>query len=211
MRGTAAAFVVVAFALTGCASPAITDAELTRVMDLRQQHLDEMATSLQLTDLPPTPEVVRWVGADEALAATAECLTAAGYKASPSDGGLSFENVGEGELDPGSAFWRVMWLCEAQYPVDPRTQVEFTERQYRILYRYFDLDLRDCLGSNGLTVSKAPPIDEFIERYYAGNPWDPWREVSMGDIGKTTWDRLQKECPPMPPAVQLYGPALPQG
>ncbi len=186
-------------------------AQLTEIMQLREDRLRELADAYGLTDVARIPELVRWVSPEEVAATEVACLGEAGFPAELiGDGGIGFDTIPDEQKELGGPLHLAMWTCEAEYSVDPRTQIALNDDQYQILLTYLDTTYRDCLRNGGVDISEAPSLKVFMEGYEAGTPWVPWSEVSLADVGQATYAQLQKDCPQAPPSVELYGPPLPQ-
>lgn len=199
--------------LAGCATaPApVAGAALEQIMDLREAHLRDLATAYGLGDPGQIPELVRWVSPEEVAATQVDCLDDAGFPAELiGDGGIGFDKIPDEQKELGGPLHLALWTCEAEYSVDPRSQLPLNDDQYRTLLTYLDTTYRDCLRSGGVEISEAPSLEVFVQGYESGDPWVPWSEVSLADLGQAAYAELQVDCPQSPPSAELYGPPLPQ-
>lgn len=210
LLGVAASTLLSACATTTAIEP-IEDAELSRVMDLRESQLRDLAATYGLDGPREIPELVRWVALEESANAQVACLNEAGFPAESLGGtGVGFDRIPEEQKALGGPLHAAMWDCQARYSVDPRTQVRFTKDQYRILHSYLDTTMRSCLENRGYEFSDAPSLESFIAGYESGHPWVPWEEMSLADISEDEYTKLEKDCPQSPPSSELYGAPLPQ-
>jgi hypothetical protein len=201
--------------LSACGSPTasepIGDAELARVMDLRESQLRDLAVTLGLDEPTEIPALVRWVTLEESADAQVECLTEAGFPAESLGGsGIGFDRIPDEQKMLGGPLHAAMWECQALYSVDPRTQVALTKEQYRILLAYLDTTMRTCLTDRGYEFSEAPSLESFIEGYESGHPWVPWEDLDLANVPEDEYAELERECPQAPPSSELYGAPLPQ-
>jgi len=204
--------ILVATAVSACAEQPQTldESEMPRIMQLREQQLADTAEGYDITDPPPIPDLVRWITPEEAPAAYAKCVNEAGFAAEDIGGGVDYTGVPDEQAAPGGPLYLAIWTCNAQYSIDPRTQVLLTDEQFRILYDYNNTTLRDCLAQHDVEIADAPSFATFVEDYYSGYPWVPWEEVSLASMGQEAWEALEKDCPQSPPSSELYGAPLPQ-
>ena len=201
--------------LSACApasvSEPIGDAELSHVMDLRESQLRDLATAYGLDAPAQIPDLVRWVTLEDSVAAQVECLNEAGFPAESLGGsGIGFDSIPDEQKALGGPLHAAMWTCQAQYSVDPRTQVPFTKDQYRILHSYLDTTMRSCLKERGYEFGEAPSLESFIEGYESGHPWVPWEQLALANVPQDEYAQLEQDCPQSPPSAELYGAPLPQ-
>jgi hypothetical protein len=144
----------------------------------------------------PEIDVIRTVNSAESTSAIADCMVSVGFpetKASP-DGGLDY---GIFPTEQTQTHDIALFVCESQYPMDPRFDTAPTEAQYEYLYHYFAHDLTECLESHGIDVPEAPTYETFRDTINSREAWSPY--ISYEPTGDTQWLAVNTDCPQMPP------------
>lgn len=146
----------------------------------------------------PRVDRIRFIELDEWSDVMATCLTEAGFVAvSSPDGGLSSGAPDGQELPYGLA----AYTCSAQYPVDPRENVELNADQIRYLYDYYTLVATPCLEKLGFTDLPEPPSQQsYISSYNSGPSWDLYGAVS-DQATADEWYEANDLCPQRPPGL----------
>lgn len=197
-RFAAAALVVLA--LAGCSSHPIrtyTQIELSGELEARQGYARDALLQQYPNAVLPHVKVVRFISWDDWSTVIPACLANSGWKG----GDLTFmeaqNNVDQSER---GAFQVAVYVCEAQYPVDPRYSLPLNRDQQAYLYAYFVQVLKPCLEQFGYAPpGLAPTLAEFLDRYDL-DPWNPYGAVASGD-----WETMSRNCPAEP--AGLYGPS----
>lgn len=195
----AAILAVLALGLAGCSSEPIRTYSKA---ELEQAVREETAWDKQalLQDFPdavvPEVTVVRYVSPEAWSGVMVDCLRAAGQDASVIEGGgLS---LGESSSTP-EALRLAYYVCEWQYPADPRRDIPLNEQQIKYLYLYEVQTLKPCLEAHGFAKSMpVPTMQHFVSTIYS-DYWDPYAGLHPDAL----WGDVNKACPPEPPG--LYG------
>lgn len=130
-----------------------------------------------------------------------DCLNGAGFSAEAFEGSqgiLGFQNTG-GTQEQVSAWSKGITRCEAKVGKAPEIP-RFTADQLAHLYDFY-VSQRDCLTSEGLTISGPPSRETFVETYYSSDPWGPYADVDR--VSPTTLSELEDKCPQQPSAQDL--------
>ena len=187
-----------ALGLIGCTAPATEEpasSELSEALALRDAQLADLATFLGVTDPPPTA-LVQWVTPEEARDAWVTCLAAAGVVA---------EAVGAADIDVDAAEAEAVWICKAQYTLDPRVAHQLGSEKLSIIYRYF-VDVQvPCLEDRGFVIEEAEPETRFKPHYYSDHPWIPYHSIPAEEVTA----ELIAACPVNAPFEDVYGEPLP--
>jgi hypothetical protein len=177
---------------------------MDQMFALREQYLVDVARMNGLADME-IPALVRWVTPDEWPQAMSDCLEQEGVEVEVlADGGFSYEGD-KAVLAP------VVWTCQAQYTIDPRTTQPLDDRQVKLLYDYFVNDLKPCVEGEGYEVADPPSLTTFSESIATGGQeesWSPYAGVVRGTISTESWDELNRACPQEPPFDAMYGAPL---
>jgi hypothetical protein len=187
---------MVCIALAGCAPvrsipPQASGAELEQLVGDEQDLFRHWY--MYLVKAPKDPPIVpmkRVVTPSEAEVVYEECMAEAGYL----DYGQSGTTVAVEQSEAGQL---ALYICVAQYPVDPSTFGLFSEAQLEYLYDYFHESLIPCLESSGYEIVDVPSRADFLRRepaqLYAWSPYDTLHGVSPLVLAKLT-----KRCPEYP-------------
>lgn len=193
----AAILAVLALGLAGCGSEPIrtyTKAEL-REQVRQDAEADKQTVLEQYPDaVVPDVDVVRYISGDEWEEVMASCLQAAGWDATLMEGGgLMFGTTTGHDEEQRVAYY----VCQWQYPTDPRSSIPLNDRQKRYVYMYNTETLRPCLEAHGwVDIAPVPNLKHFLETYTSGS-WDPYGTIT-GDV---PWQEITKACPPEPPGL----------
>ena len=144
----------------------------------------------------PEVDVIRTVNPAESTSAIADCMVSVGFpetKATP-DGGLDY---GSFPTEQKQTHDIALFVCESQYPMDPRFDTATSEAQYEFLYHYYAHDLSECLESHGIDVPEAPTYETFRDTIDSREAWNPY--LSFEPTGDTQWLAVNKDCPETPP------------
>ena len=192
-----AALAVLAALLCGCAGGPVrtyTDSQLDAVVqtstDAERARVLEQYPDAELPDV----EVVRYIDGEEWSGTISNCLRDAGWDVSTGmDGGMSMSY----DDDEAEEFRVSYFVCQAQYPYDPRRVLNLDRRQLAYLYAYEVQVLQPCLEAHHFIGVTAPPT--FAE-YLRNDPhWDLYADVKT----EASWRAVSRACPPEPPG--LYG------
>jgi uncharacterized protein YceK len=190
--------IAVTLLLTGCTSSGSSDQPTPDALTeseseaLIQARIDEAWSRAGQTGDRPTVKIVRLVSLFEWPDAIAKCLNDAGYdNVSAVDGGLEIRDILE---EQRSAMALAQYICEAQYPTDPKYNVPLNESQLSYLYDYLKNEQKPCLEKAGYTISEPPSEQKFIESYYRTGGWQPYSELPSGNAG----NEMEKSCPQIP-------------
>lgn len=197
-----------AAALTGCSSaseppPAPTASESEKA-DLLDQRLsarwNEVAISQPLGAAQPDVEVIRFIPQSERSAVVGKCMQEAGYEIESSGSGSDIE------LSGTEAQWAsqqlALYICDAQYPIDPANDLPLTDDELRYLYDYLAGSLRECLSGVGFETSSPPSFQAFKDQYDT-DPWSPWGEAADSQsMTQPEFDELNAACPQVPPGLR---------
>jgi hypothetical protein len=189
------ATIAAAFTLVGCA-PEVSGES---VASDDTSYWDEFHA--QYPDVPkPETTVVRTVDRDEWDQVIAECLHEAGFpdvQADP-EGGLSWQT------SQAEAFALAMYVCQAQFPLDPKYDVQVTDEQLGKLYDYLTLVQVPCLEALGFDIPEAPSKARFVETYFDAPEWLPYTAVTSPEAPAEAAERAIELCPQNPPPGSEY-------
>jgi hypothetical protein len=192
-----AALAALAALLCGCSSGPVRTYSADELDTAVQEFVDSERSAV-LAEFPdavlPEVEVVRYINGDEWSVVMASCLRDAGLDVSTGmDGGVSFN------VSPGSErdFRVSYFVCQAQYPYDPRLLMPLDHRQLVYLYDYQVQVLRPCLEAHHFIDVTTPPT---LEGFLRNEPhWDLYSNLASAE----SWRTMTLACPPEPPG--LYG------
>ncbi|MCJ1674630.1 hypothetical protein MT355_15325 [Rathayibacter sp. VKM Ac-2929] len=198
--------VAIATSLSGCSAgdaappkptvPPLPAAEVERALVQKQDAAWELLAVKYPNAVRPEVDVIRTVNPAESTSSIADCMVSAGFpetKAGP-DGGLDY---GSFPTEQTQTHDIALFVCRAQYPMDPRFDTPPTEAQYEYLYHYFAHDLTECLESHGIDVPEAPTYETFRDTINSREAWSPY--LSYEPTGNTQWLAVNTDCPQMPP------------
>ena len=173
-----------------------TDLEAQAALDLDRARVQYLG-AFPDAELPRVDRV-RFIGLDEWADVMATCLTEAGFAAESSpDGGLISGATTGQELPYGLA----AYTCSAQYPIDPRENIELNADQIRYLYDYYTLVATPCLEDLGFTDLPEPPSQQsYISSYNSGPSWDLYSTVA-DQATDDEWYEVNDLCPQRPPGL----------
>ena len=195
----AAAMCIAICVLSACAPSEIRPPELPDYDVETQAALDQQRNKDDLLEQFPeavVPEVERiaFIGPDEWAETIAACLNEDGFSAVAQDGGLASAPT-EGQELP---FAIATYVCNAKYPINPRTNVELNDDQLRYLYEYYTQVLTPCLNEEGFDVPEPPSLQTYVSSWRAGSPWDPYGLVVDALESDDEWTSINKKCPQTP-------------
>jgi hypothetical protein len=194
------AVVASALAVSGCSAPAAvplgpSDAE---VDELIAQELDVRWQSYGFPPDRPRPEVARiaFTTLDTWTTTQVTCLRDAGLDASEVSGGFVVSGTEPADYDSREA----MWVCQAQYPRDPRGSGFLSIAQILYMYDFYTTRLRPCMQLLGYTVTQPPDRLAYVGLLRSGSYWSPYfgegNEPQQIDADK--WRLVDAECSHLP-------------
>jgi hypothetical protein len=193
-----AAIALVALVLSGCASHPIrvySQAELAGELEAHLGYAREALLQQYPNAVLPHVKVVRFISGDEWSRVIPACLANSGWPVTISSDGWSSTSLDASEK---GAFEVANYVCEAQYPLDPRYSIPLNRDQQAYLYAYYVQVLKPCLELHGYAPpGPAPTLAEFLNGYDQGS-WDPYGVVNTYD-----WATVSAACPSEP--AGLYG------
>ncbi|MEZ3162125.1 hypothetical protein AB1K54_16545 [Microbacterium sp. BWT-B31] len=146
----------------------------------------------------PDVTTVRMVARTEWAQTILACMTDAGYSGRAVEDG-SFQT---GSIDPTIApqYYTQLFVCKAEYPIDPRYLAPFNVEQIEYLYAYFRDQLAPCLEEHGYTPSKLPSFRTFSDGWTDESArWTPYADVIP--TSESAWLELQQSCPQLPRSI----------
>ncbi|MDO5067848.1 MAG: hypothetical protein Q4D96_11260 [Propionibacteriaceae bacterium] len=161
------------------------------------KHIEPSDTS------PKDVELIRWIeGTEEHMKTIAQCLTDQGFPAEAGLRGVSFPGGGIPE-EQDEPLATAVYVCQAQYSLDPRFYDEYNEEQLALLYDYFEQYYIPCMKAHDQPVNEKdkPTRDVYIATFNDpdSDPWWPYpRDTAVPD-------NVSKACPELPPDKALYG------
>lgn len=199
--------VLIGLVVSGCAaSPSAAEPSNTPTQSadgdaIQKRSLEALAKQYEL-DPAPDVQVVRRVDKTEWASTQAECLQSAGFAvmARP-DGGVDTKDVPEAQL--GKPFGLAMYTCMAQYPIDAKYYVPYTDKQLETVYKYLRGPFSECVANLGYAKPDLPSLGVFVDSYRSQDPFDPFGQIAAG-ISEDRWFALNQTCPPEPPSSQLF-------
>jgi hypothetical protein len=147
----------------------------------------------------PEVEFARYIDQSEWPPAIADCLVGQGFadvKAMP-DGGIESGPVPPAQAE---AYAVAMYVCSAQYPMDPKYLAPMTDDRIGALYDYYVDEMVPCLEAEGYAVPPAPSRETYIDTYLTGG-WTPYDGVAPSSNAE--WYRINDVCPQFP--SDFYG------
>jgi hypothetical protein len=147
----------------------------------------------------PHVDVVTTVAPAALPAAIVDCLGQSGIGATLTpDGNIAITRP---DAWPHVADY-AKYICTMQYPVDASSAGFLSDAQVGYLYDYFADRLVPCLRLLGYDVGFAPDRQYFVDHYYAGAHWTPYRYAKPA-ITDADWSHVDYRCPP--PPVDPFG------
>ena len=187
-----------AIGLTGCtgsgpvATPTPNALTASEFQSLIEEDIDEAWARAGQSVERPEVSIIRLVALFEWPDVIAQCMNDAGYdNVNSVDGGLEVRDVPEAQR---SAMALAQFICEAQYPTDPKFNVPLNESQLSYLFDYLKNEQKPCLEEAGYTISDPPSEQKFIESYYNTGGWSPYSELPTGN----TINEMESSCPQIP-------------
>lgn len=142
---------------SGTASPEDTNARLAFDQGVK---LDALLTQYPQAVVPDS-KLVRTVTLEEWPTTMAQCLTDQGFPSTVVDGGVSSTNiVGQEEAKEVARY-----VCNVEYPLDPKFNRPLTAKQLDQLYDYYAGELTSCLEANGQEIAAPPSRQLFGEAF----------------------------------------------
>jgi len=198
--------VVIAGSLSGCSAgdapppkptlPPVPAAEAERALAEKQDAEWARLAVMYPNAVRPDVDVIRTVNPVESTSAMAACMVSAGFpdtRATP-DGGLDY---GTFPTEQTQTHDISLFVCESQYPLDPKFDTAPTEAQYEYKYHYFAHDLTECLESHGIDVPEAPTYETFRDTINSREAWSPY--LTYEPTGMSQWLTVNTDCPQTPP------------
>lgn len=171
-----------------------------------QEMLQRYAEQSGLTD-PPAVARLGWAGSraefGERMAA---CMTEAGFPAeSDGDAGVFYTPGIPASQEEASTL--AMYVCEAQYPLDPALAQEWSEDQLRLVYDYWDQYFIPCMEAHGVAVSREeqPSREAYVVAFHTASRFRWWPNDALMGLPDSRRQELERSCPPYPPAAVMYG------
>jgi hypothetical protein len=189
-------------ALTACTGPSQVDS--TEPTPEIGAEASDQAWGLVASKHPgaerPDVEVIRVAQMDERPQLLATCMNEAGFPdvTVSADGGVM---SGEVSAEQSEAYDVAFYVCQTQYPLDPKYNEPLTDDQLSLLYEYYTGELSECLHGLGYTFSDPPSKQSFIDSYTTA-PWGPWYESVQQVTSDAEYDTLVRTCPQLP--TNLY-------
>jgi hypothetical protein len=173
---------------------AVSDEERARLLE---EYLAAKAEAFGLDD-PPKAEPIDLVSPSEWSTAQIACLRAAGINVSPTLDGSGVDFSQSGAADPRVA--RAAYLCEAQFPLDPKYLVPLNESQLRYVHNYLVSELIPCLEKHGQGVDSPPTVDQFLEKQ---GEWSPYVQLANQQSLEAVAGLIEV-CPQSPPDEEIF-------
>lgn len=181
----------------------VTDAE-------RNQHREElMARRAQEYGLesPPGVELIAWAQSmGEHADLMAECLQEAGFPAvSNGVSGTYFDpGVPESQSD---ALDLAYYVCDAQYPIEPRYMQDWSQAQVGLVYDYWEEYFIPCMDAHGHTIddSHQPSREAYVAAFHTPERIGWWPNDDFQRLSLDQQRVLKDVCPPYPPDSAMYG------
>jgi hypothetical protein len=159
-------------------------------------------------DLGPAPAGgagdAKAIGADENNAwvrKMVDCLKRDGFNAETTEGTqgiLGFQQVG-GATEQVEAWSKGLTSCQGEVG-DPPEIPHWTDAQLSNLYDFF-VKQKECLESNGHSITDPPSRETWIDTYYSGDPWGPYADIDR--LSPTALAELEAACPQLPTAEDV--------
>lgn len=201
--GLAASITLVAIAGCSSAPETLTPPEVPPLSSASieaQAALDLDRARVQYLGAFPDAEIpsvarIRFIALNEWADVMATCLTEAGFAAESSRGGGLASSAPEGQDLP---YGLAAYTCSAQYPIDPRENVELNADQIRYLYDYYTEVATPCLEALGFTDFPEPPSQQtYISSYNSRPEWDLYGAVAL-QATEDEWYEANDLCPQRP-------------
>ncbi len=170
----------------------------------RAQTLADEAASFGIT-APPDVALVRWISIEETAPTYVACLDAQGFpaKVTGDSSGVDLSGIPESQQE---AMRLALYICRAQYTVDPRYQQLPTTEQRGIVYDYLVEFFVPCVEAAGHELSEPPSREVYTQSDFTDGDaqWIPSAELLP--MPQDAWDELMRSCPPSPPSQAVWGP-----
>ena len=154
---------------------------------------------------PPLPDVVRTTTPDDAADVWIGCMEDSGFPITV------YEDGGYGWEAPSPALAKdydvAFYLCQAQYPPDPKYYQPWNVEQLEVLYAYQTGEVTDCLTELGYPPPPPPSQEKFISDYRnrVSPRWWVFDGVPEHDL--SVFRQVELSCPIQP--ADLYDLATP--
>lgn len=176
----------------------------------REQHWNEMVVHYAADfglDSPPQVQVVTWTETRrENSTLVARCLQDAGFLAIADPlGGVGFEpGVPDAQE---AALNQALYICNAQYPLDPAKTLDWSEDQLGLVYDYWDQYYIPCMEAHGHPVdtTNRPSREVYIGAFHTSERFDWWPNEEFQKLPPADQEELINTCPPYPPEAVMYG------
>lgn len=160
-----------ASALTACGSgpePISTSSATAKPLDW-DAHIAELARSLNIEN-PPDVSPIRTVSPAESQAAVDACLADDGWI----ENAEGWVVVPEGQDEASNLS---IYICTAQYPIDPVFLEPLTQEQFGLLYDHWTNQMLPCVEAHGVVVDwgAIPSRETFLAAPYA---WTPFPDLT---------------------------------
>ncbi|NLG20515.1 MAG: hypothetical protein GX555_03660 [Actinomycetales bacterium] len=166
-----------------------------------QKTLDDFAAMAGIADPPPVDRI-RIVTLDEWASVRVDCLNEAGFPAYIDETGAV--GMDFASPDQTSAYDLAVYVCMAQYPLDPRHSEELSADQLAIYYDWLLEHPVTCMRERGHPVADPPTLPTFIENYRATGEVNFFADaLPPGQEAEIMSDVLQ-HCETEPPLEVLF-------
>jgi hypothetical protein len=129
----------------------------------------------------PDVGVIELMSFDDWAPRIAQCLQAQGFltvTATPAHG-VEWRDIPPAQAEP---FALAKYVCESQYPHDPKYDLPLTDPQLGKLYDYYVEVEAPCLQAMGVDTGEPPSRETFIANYYGSGSWAPFDAVPSSGI-----------------------------
>lgn len=151
---------------------------------------------------PPSVDPVRIVTLDEWASVRVECLNEAGFPAYIDETGAV--GMDFASPDQTSAYDLAVYVCMAQYPLDPRHSEELSDAQLEIYYNWLLEHPLACMRERGHPIADPPTLPTFIEKYRATGEVNFFADdLPLGQEAEIMSDVIQ-HCETEPPLDVLF-------
>ena len=200
----AATIILLAFTACSAAEPPVptpdrmNQSELNslakKAVERSRASLEASYPGVQLPDV----QLVRYVSEKEQPEVQRSCMDEEGF-ASTIDkyGQISYSGVTPEQTEP---FDIAQYVCGVRYPIDPKYQIPFNDKELSYLYDYYTGTLTKCLKGQGYQVAEPPSRGTFIDNYYSSTAgWTPYQNVDAPT--PAAWKSVNEKCPQTPIAL----------
>lgn len=194
-------FVASALLLSACASPsypaALTDSEVESMVQATNERMWTSFAYQYPGVERPAVERIAFVASGTWAAAYARCLRFQGVTNAVAKNEVLYYGAAPGaELETDLA----LYVCSAEFPVDPRTQGYLSAAQISYLADYFENRTAPCLRLLGYTIPEPSLREQFATPSLVGALWTPYDFVGRVG-GSAPWALIDLRCPPPPQDV----------